>query len=69
MRLEPVSEATHNPSEETAIRNFTLGIVGAAALVASLLLIRQQKSPPKEAVAESESASAITLERMRELGL
>ena len=69
MRLEPVLEATHNPSEETTIRNFTLGIVGAAALVAGLLLIRQQKSPPKEAVAESESASAITLERMRELGL
>jgi hypothetical protein len=32
--------------------------------------MRQQKqSPPKEALAQAESASAITLERMRELGL
>ncbi len=60
-----------NPSEETIIRRLMLGIVGAAAVAASLLLMRQQKqSQPKEAVAEAESASgAITLERMRELGL
>ena len=63
--------ATQNPSEEAIIRKFTLGIVGAAAVVASLFLMRQQKqSQPKETVAEAESASgAITLERMRELGL
>ncbi len=58
-----------NPSEETIIRKLMLGIVGAAAVAASLLLMRQQKqSQPKEAVAESASG-AITLERMRELGL
>ena len=62
---------TQNPSEETTIRNLTLGIVGAAALAAGLLLMRQQKqTQPKEAVAEAENAkSTISLERMRELGL
>jgi len=49
------------------IRNFTLGMASAAALVAGLLLIRQQKqTQPKEA---ENPKSAITLERMRELGL
>ena len=40
-------------------------------MAAGLLLMRQQKqTQPKEAVAEAESAAgAITLERMRELGL
>ena len=47
-----------------------LGFVGAAAVTAGLLLMRQQKqSQPKEAVTEAESASAIPLDRMRELGL
>ena len=60
-----------NSNKEATIRKLMLGIVGAAALAASLLLMRQQKqSQPKEAVAEAESATgAITLERMRELGL
>ena len=60
-----------NPSKETTIRKFTLGLVGAVALVAGLLLMRQQKqTQPKELAAEAESAvGAITLERMRELGL
>lgn len=59
-----------NPSEETIIRKFMFGLVGAVAVTASLLLMRQQKNQPKEAVAEAESASpTITLERMRELGL
>ena len=62
---------TQNPSEETTIRNLTLGIVGAAALAAGLLLMRQQKqTQPKEAIAEAENASrTLPLERMRELGL
>lgn len=62
---------TENPSEEGTIHKLTLGIVGAAAVVAGLLLVRQQKqSQPKQAVPEAESASgSITLERMRELGL
>ena len=53
------------------IRNFTLGMASAAALVAGLLLIRQQKqTQPKKAGKEAENPkSAITLERMRELGL
>ena len=60
-----------NPSKETTIRKFTLGFVGIAALAAGLLLMRQQKqTQPKELAAEAESAvGAITLERMRELGL
>ena len=60
-----------NPNKEATIRKLMLGIVGAAAVAASVLLMRQQKqSQPKEAVAEAESATgAITLERMRELGL
>ncbi|MCH7933779.1 MAG: hypothetical protein IIC36_07255 [Gemmatimonadetes bacterium] len=45
--------------------------MGAAAVAASLLLMRQQKQvQPKEAVAEVESTTgSITLDRMRELGL
>ncbi len=60
-----------NPNKEATIRKLMLGIVGAAAVAVSVLLVRQQKqSQPKEVVAEAESAtSAITLERMRELGL
>jgi hypothetical protein len=48
-----------------------LGMVGAVAVAASLLLMRQQKqSQLKEEIAEAESSTpAITLERMRELGL
>ena len=63
-------------SKEATIRKFTLGLVGAAAVAAGLLLMRQQKqTQPKEALAEAESASGAitsgttTLERMRELGL
>jgi len=45
--------------------------VGAAAVAAGLLLMRQQqKSQPKEAITETSSASGtISLDRMRELGL
>jgi hypothetical protein len=48
-----------------------LGIVGAAAVAAGLLLMRQQKqSQPQEEIAETEDASGtLRLERMRELGL
>ncbi len=57
------------PSEEATIRKLTLGLVGAAAVAAGLLLMRQQKqTQPKEAVAESASRT-LPLERMRELGL
>ncbi len=71
MARSPVYRVNQNPSEETIIRKLTLGIVGAAAVAAGLLLMRQQKqSQPKEAIAEAESASGtLKLERMRELGL
>ena len=67
----PVYTSNQNPPEEAIIRKLTLGIVGAAAVAAGLLLMRQQKlSQPKEAIAEAESASkTLKLERMRELGL
>ena len=60
-----------NRTKEETIRKFTLGLVGAAAVAASLLLMRQQKQvQPKEAVVEAERATgSITLDRMRELGL
>ena len=68
---ERYTDSILNPNREAIIRKLMLGIVGAAAVAASLLLMRQQKqSQPKEAVAEAERASgAITLDRMRELGL
>lgn len=51
----------------------TLGMLGAAAVMASLLLIRQQKEiEPKEVaeVAPGETVpGAISLERLRELGI
>ena len=70
MRLGTGIGTRHRTSQEATIRKFTLGLVGAAAVAAGLLLMRQQKqSQPKEAVTEASSASAITLDRMRELGL
>ena len=55
------------------MRKVTMGILGAAAAVASLLLIRQQKQiEPKEVaeVAPGETVpGAISLERLRELGI
>ena len=53
------------------IRKLTLGLVGAAAVAAGLLLMRQQKqTQPEELTAEAQSAAgSITLERIRELGL
>ena len=71
MAPSPVYRVNQNPRKEAIIRKLTLGIVGAAAVAAGLLLVRQQKqSQPKEAIAEAESASAtLKLERMRELGL
>ena len=58
-------------SREATIRKLTLGIMGAAAVAAGLLLMRQQKLvQPKEALAEVKDAPGEkTLERIRELGL
>ncbi len=55
------------------IRKVTLGLLGAAAAVASILLIRQQKlDQPKEAIdvpAGESTPGTLTLERVRELGI
>ncbi len=55
------------------IRKVTLGILGATAAVASLLLIRQTKQvTPKEAVrvpAGESVPGSVSLERLRELGI
>ena len=77
MHPRPVYVIDTDASKEATIRKFTLGLVGAVALAAGLLLMRQQKQiQPKEALASAESASSgaitagtATLERMRELGL
>ena len=55
------------------IRKMTLGVLGAAAAVASLLLIRQTKQiPPKETLdlpAGESVPGNISLDRLRELGI
>jgi hypothetical protein len=55
------------------IRKVTLGVLGAAAAVASLLLIRQTKQiPPKETLnlpAGESVPGNISLDRLRELGI
>ncbi len=58
---------------EGTIRKVTLGILGAAAAVASLLLIRSTKQvTPKETVdlpTDETVPGTISLERLRELGI
>ena len=59
--------------EGTIIRKVTLGIVGAAAAVASLLLIRQTKQLPSKETLDLPAGETvpgnISLERLRELGI
>ena len=55
------------------MRNFTVGFLGVAALVAGLVLVRQQSRAPEaerpRVVPAGESQPAtISLERIRELG-
>lgn len=54
------------------MKSFTLGLLGAAALATTILLVRQQRDDSKEVrlvpAGESQPA-AISLERIRELGL
>ena len=57
---------------EGSIRKFTYSLLGAAALAAGLLLIRQQKQDATVAaeLAPGESVpSEISLKRLRELGI
>lgn len=56
------------------MRKFAVGLLGAAAVAATVLLVRQQKEvEPKERkdrlVQAGETKPTISLERMRELGL
>lgn len=55
------------------MKSFAIGLLGAAALATTILLVRQQKEPtPRQSrlipAGESQPA-AISLERIRELGL
>lgn len=54
------------------MKSFTLGLLGAAALATTILLVRQQRDDTKGErllpAGESQSTT-ISLERIRELGL
>jgi hypothetical protein len=58
---------------EIKIRNLTLGLVGAAAVLAGLALLKQKRDEPQMdnlAVPAGEtSPRQLTLERIRELGI
>ena len=60
-------------TQEGIIRKVTLGILGVAAAMASVLLMRQTKQiTPKEAAevpAGEAVPGSISLERLRELGI
>ena len=47
------------------MKNFVIGLLGAAALATTILLVRQQK----EVEARDSRPTDISLERIRELGL
>ena len=64
-----ISNRHRTRAKETTIRKLTLGLVGAAAVAAGLLLMRQQKQTQPKELATEVATGAITLERMRELGL
>jgi hypothetical protein len=59
-------------NEITRIRSFTVGLLGAAALAAGLLLVRQQKEPeterPSSVPAGETQPATISLDRIRALG-
>jgi hypothetical protein len=58
--------------EFSDIRSFTVGLLGAAALAAGLLLVRQQKEPeterPSSVPAGETQPATISLDRIRALG-
>ena len=68
----PASDDMKMRSDFSDIRSFTVGLLGAAALAAGLLLVRQQKDPDRErpsSVPAGETQPAtISLERIRALG-
>jgi len=55
------------------IKKFTLGLMGAAAIITGLAMLKQKREQPEVeivAVPEGETAPRqLTLERMRELGV
>lgn len=55
------------------MKSFTLGLLGAAALATTILLVRQSKdatqNEPRVIPAGETQPSTISLERIRELGL
>jgi hypothetical protein len=55
------------------MKNFAIGLLGAAALATTILLVRQQKEveakDPRLIAAGEAQPSDISLERIRELGL
>lgn len=61
------------PRRRTSIRTFLVSVIGAAAMVAGLVLLRQQKQPRVEAVTDvppGETVPAtIVLERIRQAGI
>ena len=73
MLLVWVSAAGRANMRKDTIRKVTLSIVGAAAAVASLLLIRSTKQvTPKETIdlpADETAPETVSLERLRELGI
>ena len=61
------------PPERLVMKSFTLGLLGAAALATTILLVRQSKdateSEPRVIPAGETQPSTISLDRIRELGL
>ena len=55
------------------MRKFTVGLLSAAALVTTILLVRQQKQvetePPRVVPSGETQPATISLERIREMGL
>ncbi len=68
-----IGRKNHQQDREGSIRKVTYSLLGAVALAAGLLLIRQQKQEDLKVAGElapGESVpSEISLERLRELGI
>lgn len=70
---ESVGSMRFTITGELVMKSFTLGLLGAAALATTILLVRQSKdatqSEPRVIPAGETQPSTISLERIRELGL
>lgn len=58
-------------SGESVMKKFAIGLLSAAALATTILLVRQQKEDTElpRLIPAGETQSTISLERIRELGL